>query len=298
MSRVIAIANQKGGVGKTTTTINLGAALAYEGKKVLLIDFDPQSNLTKGLGWESASELKRTVKDVIEDIVNGDAFDPCEGILQHDEGMDILPANRELSGFEASLLNEFGREQLLKRYVDIVRHEYEYILIDSQPSLNILTINVLAAANGIIIPTQPEMYSVAGIAELRETGRKIRRSGINPTLAVDGILVTMMNERAKYTRREQEGIIEVLGKTERIFQACIPYTVKLKECGRMGSSIFRYKPRGKAVIRAQEEYIKLAKEVIDNERRRKESKDRFGRLVSITPAGGKRNKGNQRAAHR
>lgn len=298
MSRVIAIANQKGGVGKTTTTINLGAALVHEGKKVLLIDFDPQSNLTKGLGWDHASELKRTVKDVIEDIVNGDVFEPHEGILRHAEGMDILPASRELAGFEASLINEFGREQLLKRYVDMIRHKYEYILIDSQPSLNILTINVLAAANGVIIPTQPEMYSVEGIAEIRETIWKIRRSGINPTLAVDGILVTMMNERAKYTRREQEGIVETLGKRERIFQACIPYTVKLKECGRMGNSIFRYKPRGKAVLRAQEEYIKMAKEVINNERRKKESEDRFGRLVSITPAGRKRNKRDQRAADR
>ena len=292
MSRVIAITNQKGGVGKTTTAINLGAALVKEGKKVLLIDFDPQSNLTKGLGWEP-QQLSRTITDIVEDLVNGEDFEPADGILHHNEGMDVMPTNRKLAGFEANLINELGREYLLKRYIEMVKGLYEYILIDSQPSLNILTINVLTAANGIIIPTQPEMYSIEGIMEIKRTFQKIRQSNLNPTLGIYGILVTMMNNQTNYTRQERDAIINELCRTDHVYEACIPYTVKLKECGKIGVSIIRHCPRNKAAA----QYELLAKEVIANEQKRRESKDRFGQLVSFNAAGNKRKKGNRRVAN-
>ena len=293
VSRVIAITNQKGGVGKTTTAINLGAALVKNGKKVLLIDFDPQSNLTKGLGWWEPQQLPRTITDIVEDLVNGEEFQPFEGILHHDEGMDVMPTNRKLVGFEANLINELGREYLLKRYIEMVRRMYDYILIDSQPSLNILTINVLTAANGIIIPTQPEMYSIEGIMEIKRIFQKIRQSNLNPALGIDGILVTMMNNQTNYTRQERDAIINELCLTDHVYEACIPYTVKLKECGKIGVSIIRHCPRNKAAA----QYELLAKEVIANEQKRRESKDRFGQLVSFNAAGNKRKKGNRRVAN-
>lgn len=289
MSRVIAISNLKGGCSKTTTTINLGAALTKQGQKVLLIDFDPQANLTKGLGLYHSKNFHRTITDIIENLVNGENFDPFADIIHHGEGMDILPANEDLAGFEVSLINEIGRDQFLKRYVEMIKDAYDFILIDCQPSLNTLTINAFMAANGIIVPTQPEMYSMDGIGKIWKTYQKIQQSGLNAGLKIDGILITMMNNQTNYTRQEKAVIVEEVSKIAPVYGACIPYTVRLKECSKRGVSILTHSPRSKAA----EKYELLAKEVIAREQERKKNRNQFGQLVSITPERKKYKGGNR-----
>ena len=153
MSQVIAIVNQKGGVGKTTTAVNLAAALVRQDEKVLCIDLDPQANLTMSLGCQSPDELPHTVSDVIDKAITEQPLDPSEGVIRHAEGIDLMPASIQLSGYENLLINEYGRENMLRQYVDAVRPFYDRILIDCQPSLNILTINALVAADSVLIPT-------------------------------------------------------------------------------------------------------------------------------------------------
>ena len=154
MSQVIAIVNQKGGVAKTTTAVNLAAALVRQDEKVLCIDLDPQANLTMSLGCQSPDELPHTVSDVIDKAITEQPLDPSEGVIRHAEGIDLMPASIQLSGYENLLINEYGRENMLRQYVDAVRPFYDRILIDCQPSLNILTINALVAADSVLIPTQ------------------------------------------------------------------------------------------------------------------------------------------------
>ena len=163
MTKVIAIANQKGGVGKTCTAHNLGVGLAGEGRRVLLVDLDPQANLTMSLGWTNPDEQAITISTFLYKTTKEQALEPSEGILRHPEGVDLIPASIQLSGYEANLLNEFGRESVLRQYIDSVRPLYDYILIDCQPSLNILTVNALAAADSVLIPTQPQYFSTAGL---------------------------------------------------------------------------------------------------------------------------------------
>lgn len=153
MSQVIAIVNQKGGVAKTTTAVNLAAALVRQDEKVLCIDLDPQANLTMSLGCQSPDELPHTVSDVIDKAITEQPLDPSEGVIRHAEGIDLMPASIQLSGYENLLINEYGRENMLRQYVDAVRPFYDRILIDCQPSLNILTINALVAADSVLIPT-------------------------------------------------------------------------------------------------------------------------------------------------
>lgn len=293
MSRIIAISNLKGGCSKTTTTINLGAALAKSGMKVLLLDLDPQYNLTKSLEWLQLGDNKRYITNIIEDLVNGVEFDPKEGIQHHNDGMDFISANEELAGFEVSLINEIGRDQFLKRYVAMIKDAYDFVLIDCPPSLGMLTINAFMAANGIIVPTQPEMYSMDGIGKIWKTHQKIQQSGLNAGLKIDGILITMMNNQTNYTRQEKAVIVEEISKIAPVYSACIPYTVRLKECSKKGVSILTHSPRSKAA----EEYELLAKEVIAREQERKENRNQFGQLVSITPERKKYKGGNHRTAN-
>ena len=194
MSTTIAIANQKGGVGKTCTTLNLGIGLALKGKEVLLIDLDPQANLTMSLGWTNPDEQATTISTLLHKTANEQAIEPGEGILRHPEGVDLIPSSIQLSGYEANLLGEFGRESVLRQYIDGVRPLYDYILIDCMPSLNILTINALVAADSVLIPTQPQFFSTAGLQMLFQTIHRVQRK-LNPELRIEGVLVTMMDKQ-------------------------------------------------------------------------------------------------------
>ena len=199
-TQIIAIANQKGGVGKTTTCANLGIGLAQAGKKVLLIDGDPQGSLTISLGNPQPDKLPFTLSDAMGKILMDQPIRPGEGILHHAEGVDLMPADIQLSGMEVSLVNAMSRETILRQYLDTLKGQYSHILIDCQPSLGMLTVNALAAANRIIIPVQAEYLPAKGLEQLLSTVNKVKRQ-INPKLQIDGILLTMVDSRTNFAKR-------------------------------------------------------------------------------------------------
>lgn len=188
--KVIALTNQKGGVGKTTTAVNLGVGLAQQGNKVLLIDADAQANLTMALGYNRPDDLPFTLSTVMQDIIDDKTVDVSQGIIHHKEGVDLIPSNIELSGLEVRLINALSRESVLKTYVNEVKRDYDFVLIDCMPSLGMITINSLAAADSVVIPTQPHYLSAKGLELLLRTVSKVRRQ-INPRLRIDGILMTI-----------------------------------------------------------------------------------------------------------
>lgn len=192
--KVIALTNQKGGVGKTTTAVNLGVGLAQQGKKVLLIDADAQANLTMALGYNRPDDLPFTLSTVMQDIIDDKTVDVSQGIIHHKEGVDLIPSNIELSGLEVRLINALSRESVLKTYVNEVKRDYDFVLIDCMPSLGMITINSLAAADSVVIPTQPHYLSAKGLELLLRTVSKVRRQ-INPRMRIDGILMTMVMPR-------------------------------------------------------------------------------------------------------
>ena len=266
--RVISITNQKGGVAKTTTAVNLGAGLVRNGHRVLLIDADPQGSLTVSLGVKEPDYLDISLATVMQDVIEGRAFLADEGILHHREGMDLLPSNIELSGLETALFNVMSRETVLKNYIRMVRHQYDYILIDCMPSLGMMTVNALAAADSVIIPTQPSFLSAKGMDLLFRSIARVRRS-INPDLAIDGILMTMVDARTNNAREVENALRNGIGQKVRIFQTQIPHSVRAVESTQEGKSIFAYDPKGKVA----EAYGKLTEEV---ERIAEKSKLRSG----------------------
>lgn len=256
MTKVIAIANQKGGVGKTTTTVNLGIGLARKGYKVLVIDADAQGNLTDALGWHTPDELHITIGNHMHSIIEHEQFDPYEGILHHEEGIDLMPANIALSALEVSLVNALSRETTLKRYIEMVKDSYNYILIDCMPSLGMITINALVAADSVLIPVQAHYLPAKGMTQLLQTIRKVQH--INPRLTIQGVLMTMTDKCTNFTKDISNQLREMYGGHLNVFTAEIPRAIRIAETSAYGQSIFEYDPKGKAT----EAFEGLVEEVI------------------------------------
>ena len=257
MAVVYAVCNQKGGVAKTLTSVSLGIGLAREGKKVLLVDIDPQGSLTASLGYQQPDQMEMTLADVLGGIIQDDPLPPDRAILHHEEGVDLIPANIELSGLEVTLVNIMSRETILREYIDVMRDVYDVIILDCMPSLGMLTINALAAADEVLIPVQAQYLSIKGLEQLMRTISKVKRQ-INPKLSIMGIVVTMADMRTNYAKE----IVELLHNTYdghiRIFESIIPLSVRAAETSAEGRSIYLHDPSG----RVAQAYNALTKEVL------------------------------------
>ena len=251
---VIAIANQKGGVGKTTTTFNLGVALAHAGKRVLLVDSDPQGDLTTYMGIHDPDNIPVTLSTLMERSIKDEDINSKEAILKHDEGIDLIPSNLELSSMEVSLVNAMSREFTLRNCLSDIKDKYDYVLIDCMPSLGMITINALACADKVIIPVQSEFLAAKGMSHLMNTVLKVRKQ-INPNLKVGGILLTMVDGRTNLSKDIANELRSTYGTVFKLYDNQIPRGVKAAESSRMGESVLSYDSTSKVA----QSYIDFAK---------------------------------------
>ena len=261
---VVAIANQKGGVGKTTTTFNLGVALAHAGKRVLLVDSDPQGDLTTYMGIHDPDNIPVTLSTLMERSIKDEDINSKDAILKHDEGIDLIPSNLELSSMEVSLVNAMSREFTLRNCLSDIKDKYDYVLIDCMPSLGMITINALACADKVIIPVQSEFLAAKGMSHLMNTVLKVRKQ-INPNLKVGGILLTMVDGRTNLSKDIANELRSTYGTVFKLYDNQIPRGVKAAESSRMGESVLSYDSSSKVA----QSYIDFAKEVLDYERKEK-----------------------------
>lgn len=271
-ANIIALSNQKGGTGKTTTCANLGIGLAQEGKRVLVVDNDPQASLTISLGWTQPDKLPVTLSTLMGRAIMDEPIRAEEAILHHSEGVDVLPASIELSGMEVSLVNAISRESVLRQVLEELSSRYDHMLIDCMPSLGMLTINALAAVNSVIIPVQAQYLPAKGLEQLLQTVAKVRRQ-LNPRLKIDGILLTMVDSRTNFNREISALLRETYGGKIRLVATDIPHSVRAAEISAEGKSIFTHDPHGKVA----EAYRALTKEVMHIEKQREKHQADLGR---------------------
>ena len=255
--KTIAVCNQKGGVGKTTTTMNLGIGLAMQGKKVILVDCDPQGDLTTCLGWQRVDEIPITLATKMHEVIQDEVTDASSGILHHSEGVDLIPSNTDLEGLEMYLVTAMSRENILKTYLSKVKSDYDYVLIDCRPSLGMLTLNALTAADSVVIPVQAQYLPARAMTQLLRTVSKVK-AHTNPKLAIDGILLTLVDNRTNLAKSTTEAIYD------NAMHSNIPIAVKAAEVSSKGKSIYAYEANSKVALA----YSAFTKEVLNDAKKK------------------------------